>query len=82
MANPPAKPSSTGAVFPTSSGPARREVSIRLKSPGGCHVWALSPGGRRLGEVSCAKDAETLRFTADVGATPEEGARMLYEVSD
>jgi hypothetical protein len=58
------------------------EVAMRIKSPGACHVWALSPGGRRTGEVPCTADSDSLRFTANVAGAPAGGARMMYEVSD
>jgi hypothetical protein len=59
----------------------KAEVSIRLKTPGQYHVWALSPGGRRLEEVPVTAGKDGLRFTADVAAAPASGARMLYEVA-
>jgi hypothetical protein len=58
------------------------DVAIKLKSSGSCHVWALSPGGRRIAEVPCTVDAGSLRFTADVSAETAGGARMLYEISE
>jgi len=57
------------------------DVAIKLKSAKRCHVWALSPGGRRLAEVPATADGDSLRFTADVAADAEQGARMLYEVA-
>jgi hypothetical protein len=56
------------------------EVAVTFKSSDPCHVWSLSPGGRRIAEVACTADAGCLRFTADVAAAPTDGARMMYEV--
>jgi hypothetical protein len=58
----------------------KAEVSLQLSSPKRYHVWALSPGGKRLAEVPAKAEGGSLRFVADVGADPEAGARMLYEV--
>lgn len=58
----------------------KAEVSIRLKSARGYRVWALSPGGKRIGEVPATVGNGELSFTADVAADPAWGARMLYEV--
>jgi hypothetical protein len=46
-------------------------------------VWALSTGGRRVGEVKTSVAGNVLQFTADVAADPSgSGARMLYEVGE
>ncbi|HEY5911394.1 MAG TPA: hypothetical protein VJA21_12405 [Verrucomicrobiae bacterium] len=59
----------------------KAEVSLSLPNPSKFKVWALSPGGRRLGEVAARADAAgALTFTADVAADPPSGARMIYEV--
>jgi hypothetical protein len=59
----------------------KAEVSIRLNSPRGYRVWALSPGGKRIGEVPATVGDGKLSFNADVAADPAWGARMLYEVA-
>jgi hypothetical protein len=57
------------------------EVSIELENPGLYKVWALSPGGKRIGQVEARVEQGRLQFTADVGADVEWGARMLYEIA-
>ncbi|HNQ88185.1 MAG TPA: hypothetical protein PKM73_06205 [Verrucomicrobiota bacterium] len=59
----------------------RATVSIALDTPSRYRVWALGPGGRRLAIVPSAAQGNRLEFTADVGADPAAGARMLYEVA-
>ena len=56
------------------------EVSLTLNSPRKFHVWALSPGGRRLAEVPARVEAGSLVFTASVAGDAAAGARMLYEI--
>jgi hypothetical protein len=56
-------------------------VTIKLRSPRSYRVWALSPSGKRLGEVPVKTHLGSLTFTADVGADSTKGARMLYEVA-
>jgi hypothetical protein len=59
----------------------KAQVSIQLREPGRYQVWALSTGGKRIGEVGVQANAKTLTFTADVAGNVSEGARMLYEVA-
>lgn len=59
----------------------KAEVSLRLDTPSAYRVYALSPAGRRLGEVPAKAERDQLRFTADVaGGGPNASARMLYEI--
>ena len=57
------------------------EVTLRIHQPDRYQVWALAPSGRRLAEVPTTPATGTLRFTADVAADPDSGARMLYEIA-
>jgi hypothetical protein len=59
----------------------RAEITVRSELAGRLRVWALAPGGRRLSEVQTRTEGDALKFTADVGADPAQGARMLYEVA-
>ncbi|HYG33722.1 MAG TPA: hypothetical protein VEC99_02995, partial [Clostridia bacterium] len=59
----------------------KAEVSIRLKSAGRFHVWALAPSGKRLAQVPHRVEGGALVFTADVAGDPASGARMLYEIA-
>lgn len=56
-------------------------VSIALKDAKNLKVWALSTGGKRLGEVKAEVKDGILEFTADVAGGGEQGARMLYEIA-
>jgi hypothetical protein len=57
-------------------------VSVQSQNSAKAHVWALSPGGKRLAELPVQRESGILRFTAEVGADPAAGARMLYEIAD
>lgn len=57
------------------------DMSVRMESPSLYQVWALSPGGTRIGKVPARVRDEYLEFRVDVGADPEAGARMLYEIA-
>jgi len=57
------------------------EVSVALRSPHKFHVWALSPGGRRLVEIPARIESGSLVFTASVASDLSSGARMLYEIA-
>lgn len=56
-------------------------VTLELNAPDTYRVWALAPTGRRLAEVPATREAGLLRFTADVAADRDHGARMLYEIA-
>lgn len=57
-------------------------AEIRLAAPGASKstVWALTPAGKRLGQVPARAEAGALAFTANVAADPVGGARMIYEI--
>jgi hypothetical protein len=57
-------------------------VSVQTEIAARCHVWTLSPSGKRLAEVPAQVESATLRFIADVAADPANGARMLYEIAE
>jgi hypothetical protein len=59
----------------------KADVQVALQNPGRYRVWTLSPGGRRLAEVSARTQAGILQFTADVAGDAAAGARFLYEVA-
>jgi hypothetical protein len=56
------------------------EVSVRFERPDQYQVWALSPGGKRLAQLSTETKEGELRFTVDVAGDVEAGARMIYEI--
>ena len=56
------------------------KVSLAVK-PGAWKVHALSPGGRRIREVSARFDGSRLSFTASIAADPAS-ATYLYEVEE
>jgi hypothetical protein len=60
----------------------KADVRLRLENPAKLRVWALSTGGKRSAEVSARTENGALVFTADVGADPALGARMLYEIAE
>jgi len=59
------------------------KAEVRLAMPGAAkyRIWALTLGGKRLGEVHARSEGGALSFTVDVAADPSSGARMLYEVT-
>lgn len=60
----------------------RAEVSVKITNAADMKVWALSTGGRRLLQVPVKKQGDIVLFIADVAASSEHGALMLYEVAD
>ena len=60
-------------------GAARIELALDAKEGVAWRVFRLSPSGKRLGEVPCACEDETLRFTADTALDPAS-ATYLYEI--
>jgi hypothetical protein len=56
-------------------------IRIRLQNAGRYRVWALSPGGRRLGVVAATGRGDQLSFTAKVAGEAGWGAVLLYEVA-
>ncbi len=59
----------------------KAEVRLALQGASKCRVWALTPGGKRLGEVPARAEAGGLVFSANVAADPATGARMIYEIA-
>jgi hypothetical protein len=57
------------------------EVAVDLNEPTHYTVWALDPGGRRLARLPTTVEGQSLKFTVDVAAAPDAGARMLYEIT-
>ena len=55
------------------------EVTLALKKPEACTVYALSTNGRRVEKLPVKVAAGTLQFTASVTGGAG-GARMLYEI--
>ena len=60
-------------------GAARIELALDAKEGVAWRVFRLSPSGKRLGEVPCACEDGTLRFTADTALDPAS-ATYLYEI--
>jgi hypothetical protein len=58
----------------------KAEIRLALQNAANYEVFALSPGGKRVGQVPFRTDQGTLVFTADVAADPKKGARFLYEI--
>lgn len=58
----------------------KAEVQFQCENPTNYKVFALSTGGHRLEEVKAELAKGVLKFSADVAANPNAGARMLYEV--
>ncbi len=59
------------------------EVTLLSTTFGAVHVWGLSPGGKRLGEITCwkSKDARGVEHPLIPLDVDDHGhARMLYEV--
>jgi hypothetical protein len=56
------------------------QVSLDNRHAKHMRIWALSPGGRRLGTVPTQATARGLSFVADVAGDRAHGARMLYEI--
>jgi len=57
----------------------RATVRIGREARGDARVYAITTGGRRLGEVQASWDGDVLVIPLDVRG--EEGARVMYEVS-
>ncbi|HYG76739.1 MAG TPA: hypothetical protein VEK08_17170, partial [Planctomycetota bacterium] len=56
-------------------------VTIKHANAGALKVYALSTGGKRIGELKASAANGALSFTADVSEnSAQTGARMLYEI--
>ncbi len=60
----------------------KAEISLRFENPSKHRVWAISPGGKRLEQVTTRAESGGLMFTAEVGSQPASGARMMYEIAE
>ena len=59
----------------------KAQVSITNEFAGSLKVWALSPGGRRLGSLPARVQGGAISFAAETAADRNAGARLLYEVT-
>ncbi len=58
----------------------KAEIRLALRDGSKYLVWALTPGGKRLAQVTARSESDALVFTANVAADPPAGARMIYEI--
>jgi hypothetical protein len=55
-------------------------IRLQLLDSSKFEAWSLSTSGRRLSRLQPRIDGRSLEFTADVGANPQQGAQMIYEL--
>ncbi len=55
-------------------------IRLQLLDSSKFKAWSLSTSGRRLSRLQPRIDGRSLEFTADVGANPQQGAQMIYEL--
>jgi hypothetical protein len=56
------------------------QIRLQLTDPEKFESWFLSTGGRRLKRLQTKTDSRSLEMVADVGAIPNQGAQMIYEL--